>query len=695
MKLVAYDLETELIAPGNPCPRIVCGSQDDGTPTFTFSPVAEFIRLAADPDVVIAGANIAFDFGCIAAACPELLPTIFGLYEAGRVHDVLISEALHAIAGGQLFRDPRTGGPLTDPETGKQRGRYSLAIVADLCLGEKGAKANDYWRMRYAILDVLQQRDIEWPAEAVEYAKDDARNTRRIAEFQVANHRNQGDLPAQVFAAWCLHLSSVWGVRTDGPFVEALKAEALAAEAEAVARFTDVGFLRPNGTTDTAVVKRAVAMAYGASEVCPECVGGKVNSAKTSKPVACSACCGTALVLGRGVRRTEKNGLACDGDTLLESGDETLMAWASIDDKTLGTYLPFLVQGTRWPICPSPNVLVESGRVSYSGPIQTIPRGGKLRNAFRPRPGFYYSSADGAAIELCGLAQVCLNVVGRSVMADTINASKDPGALHTLFASKMIGCAPEALAARIKAKDPVAKNYRQAAKALNFGLGGGMGAVRFVVSKRRSIEGSTTAQDGTVCAGLRFCVLIKGAERCGVKKTTEWKGRPCPPICLACVEIVEQLRRDWFALFSEVKEFHAWVSQQVDSNGELTQFGSNRVRGGLGFTDGSNTLFQGLIADGAKHALCQITREAYCEPASALWGSRVAFFAHDEIMLEVPIEKAHEAGYRQAGILVESWRRFIPDVWVVCEPALQLCWDKNAETVLKDGRLIPWVGNGV
>ena len=133
------------------------------------------------------------------------------------------------------------------------------------------------------------------------------------------------------------------------------------------------------------------------------------------------------------------------------------------------------------------------------------------------------------------------------------------------------------------------------------------------------------------------------------------------------------------------------MTQQLEANdGKLTQFQSHRIRGGCSAPAAANTLFQGLAADGAKAALVQVTKEQYLDTYSPLYGCRTPVFAHDELLIEAPLDRIHEAGYRLAEVMVDEMRKFVPDVKVKAEPAAMLRWDKGAETVLKEGKLAVW-----
>lgn len=752
----ALDLETHLIQPGLLAPPIVCGSLATEEPgserILDVSEVrAEFPEVIGRAELVV-GANIAFDFATLAADNPDLIDLIFTCYAEDRVFDVLIAPALDAIARGHLFMDPRSGGKLRDPDTGKPKDRYSLSIVSDLVLGRVTAKVNDFWRLRYAILGDVPIGD--WPEVARQYPKDDARNTLDVAVEIIRRVRagewyNLHNLPDQARAAWAMHLACTWGVRTDPARVAKLQAKVDKAHEVAIEKFKGAGFIRANGTGDKAAQKRATAIAYGAEGKCKRCGGtGKVKSEKTGKPVTCKAadasdveveasageevprvecpscedgrgpdglpcercdgtgevpdyviangCDGTGLDLNTapGLPRTAKGAISTSRDSLAESGDELLEEFGNVSEteKIRNTYLPVLREGVERPINFAANVLVASGRTSYAGIIQLVPRGGGIRWCFIPRVGWVYCSIDYSAIELCTLAQSQLWIVGSSRMAELINETGDPGFLHTSFAAKMVGVDALELKGRIDAGDNQAIGFRYAAKAANFGFPGGMGASTLVLAKRKRIEGETKSPDGEVTyPGIRFCILIGGEHRCGTEKVTEWKKKLIPPTCKRCLECAEDLRAAWFQQWPEMKPYFDHVSREVDAGGQVVQFVSERVRGGLDFCNAANTYFQGLAADGAKRALWNVSRECYTDRASPMFGSRPLFFNHDEIFSEIPEHLAHEAAHRMTDVMIASMREFVPDVKVSAEPALMRRWDKNAKAIYDaSGRLIPW-----
>lgn len=376
--ICALDTETYLFSPGRMAPVLVCGSVAQtindkivgellSTPNEAHARFGNFF----DAGHTIAFANAAYDLAVMAQRDASLLPTIFRALREGRVHDVLIVQALDAIYHGHLGFNA-DGSELRSPSTGKPSKRYSLEIVTQLVLGRTDAKQNDIFRKSYALLQGIPAE--RWPEEARVYPKNDAENTLEVALAQVVGradhswvtapringsgmvdlcqhcgeeitfgastpkctkappvpHQNLENLPAQVRTAFALHLGACWGLRTDPERVEKLAAEVEAKHAVAVERFQKKGWIRSDGTRDQAAVKRAVAAAYGASGQCKKCGGtGKFTpmvevDCRGAKErgryrgclgAVCLTCGGTARVLKLGNESTCKvvDGEGCDG----------------------------------------------------------------------------------------------------------------------------------------------------------------------------------------------------------------------------------------------------------------------------------------------------------------------------------------------------------------------------------------------
>ena len=352
-KAIAFDTETHKIQPGLLAPPLVCASVAMWSPSAgkVVGKVLDkdgarewFVRIL-EGDHIIIGANIAYDMLVMAtdaaARGVDLMPLIVRAYEEGRVYDVQIAEALHAVALGLLGKDPSTGNPLRDPVTNKL-GRYSLSIVLWLLFARRDAKINDRFRQSYALLE--DTPIAEWPPEAQTYPVDDAVNTWECGAAQVgilprvAEHDydergdnyvcrfcngvlgfggeapcpprafasfNLHDLSRQCYAAVAMHFGAAWGFAVDPEAITALEARVRASRDAGIPPLVELGFLRwktAKGVTraskHTAVIKRSVALSYGCAGACPVCAGTqKVPSAKTGKPVGCRMCDSTGLDL--------------------------------------------------------------------------------------------------------------------------------------------------------------------------------------------------------------------------------------------------------------------------------------------------------------------------------------------------------------------------------------------------------------
>jgi hypothetical protein len=651
----------------------------------------------------------------------KLMRAVFELYDNDRVHDTMIAQMLGAIGLGQLDQDPR-GGPLRDPVTRKEAG-YRMSVVHHQCTGKVDAKVNDFWRLRYAILSQVPVS--EWPADAKQYPVDDVCNALEDALIQ-RNGGGNGDTPGpienshlladQCRAAWALHLTSAHGLRTNRESVAALKERATKEHEDAISRFAKVGFFKPDGKEDRTVIKRAVATAYGASGTCPTCKGtGRVLNAKgqerataggrilDSHWIGCKGhegCDGTGLDLSTAPNlvRTPTGGVSADRDAKEESGDDTLMEFGELDGKLLGTYIPFLEKGTEGPVTLWPNPILDTLRASYRGVIQLLPRKGGVRECFEAREGWVFFSIDYAGLEMVTNAQNCLDMFGYSEMANVLNSDKDA---HSVLGAKLLGTTYDDFYHRYKVlKEKSYVDARQASKPGNFGLAGGMGPAKFVLTQRKANAGSTTGPDGTEYAGIRFCILLGGSTRCGTVKITEHNGRPCPPLCKECVDLVAHtLKPAWLETFPEMREYFRRIGDEVErNNGEMVLPGVGLKRANLTFTSAANGPFQTRAAVGAKRALYNVVKETYLDEMSDMYGSRVSIFVHDELFGEMPWEAAQALGLpdasraapRMAQVMVETMRELCPDVKVKAEPALARRWWKAMEPVYRDGKLVPW-----
>lgn len=712
VRVVAFDLETHLIAPGVLAPPIVCaslawrdgpggpnevailldGDDDEGPAPVVRTPAPweytalvdadQALRVArallSAPDVLLVGANVTYDLACLCADDPTLVPLVFAALRENRVSDVQIRERLIALSTGALH-ETRVGlADLTlryvSEAAGLQakankapRGRKTGALAGDDAPAPDDA---DPWRLRYAELDGVPLAD--WPEAAVQYPLDDANNTLLVWEAQNEGPTMVGGFPlrrpsgrivseeGETRAAWALHLAATWGLRATPAAVDRALATWAAAEALSLDAAREGGWYRPEyvgprggsrpaGIT-TAVLRTAIEDAWGPPSTWDD----------------------------EGPALTEKGAISTSEDALLAAADrpgapEALRRYAAglQARKRLAVWGPALQSATTRPLTSRPIHLVATGRTAWSGPpLQQPPKDGGVRDCFEPRPGTVYVGADYSTAELCAVAQICLwQGFGRKLL-DAINTGAD---IHCLLAANLdeAGRTPEVIRAAYKAGEKWADDLRQLGKIANFGLWGGLGPAKLAAHASKKLGRRVTVEEASA------------------------------------------LRDAWRRTWPENRAYFAALERPDGVTLTVQQYGSGRIRGGCHYTDGANTQFQGFVADIAKDALWRVSHEAYTgtdagdeaegAPAGGAYGpsgalgtvsplflARPVLFLHDEIILEAPEESAPEAADRLAEVMVAAGRAYAPDVLWAAEPVVMGRWRKGARPVRDAaGRLVP------
>ena len=152
----------------------------------------------------------------------------------------------------------------------------------------------------------------------------------------------------------------------------------------------------------------------------------------------------------------------------------------------------------------------------------------------------------------------------------------------------------------------VTKQQRQEAKAANFGFPGGLGIDTF----------------------------IEFSSGYGLELTKDK---------------AQEMKDVWFDAFPEMRDY------MKNERGEVFTL-TGRKRGNTTFCAEKNTPFQGLAADGAKLALYELDKVM-----------KIVGFCHDEIICEVPLNKAEELLPLQEKIMIDSMREVVPDVKIGVE----------------------------
>lgn len=657
---VGLDTETFPIKPARQAPRVVCVQIRIGEAReILLRPegLAYLRELLADPSVLLVGHAIGYDLLCAVATDPALVEPVLAAYEADRIVCTQIREVLARIAEGSSDRY-QTNGLLACLD------RYKIAH--DFAEDDKAKGDDDAIRVRFCDLDGIDPA--LWSPDARRYALADL-GCLDLFHAQAARH------PAKWFADqfrrsrgdFMLRLTSAWGMRTDPRAVarfsslveeehRSVRAILDRADESAIARFAEAhdlergidavpieaSIVRFDGSKDT---KRARARMLA---VC-KARGLPVPVTKTGKEKGLSEGAGEYVAL--------------DADACAASGDLQLRAYARFTSiGTLRGRADRLALASRLgvPIQPRFDPLKKTGRTSCSkgetkpgrslnavgDQTQNLNREAGLRECYVARPGYLILSDDWKAAELHTLAQTCADWGLDSQLARVLRSGKD---VHLWFAAISNGWtyewAEEALAGKHGPTEKKrAKLARQGAKACDFGFPGGLGIAKF-----------------------------RGwaAKTYGVVWTEE-----------------EAIRRkaQWMDAFPEMWAYFRIVSRLVDSGEPLEHPRSGRWRGDLTFTSAANSPFQGRCADMLIDALWRLgSRQLRGTLDARLWNE-----AHDEILLEVPEDRAHEIATEITAIMDDVGADWCPIAPCRAEPALQRHWRKSAEPVYRAGRLIAY-----
>ncbi len=632
METFAIDAETFLIRPGLLAPPLVSVQAYDGKEKVLLNHLAGALWFAGKlrEGACFVGANIAYDLAVLCEYNHDLIPDVFAAYEQNRIIDVQVAQMLRDIEAGCLHF------PRHDGTKG-----YSLASLEKHYLGRDRSEVKDDpngWRMRYSeLVDVPVS---EWPEAASKYALDDVVGTWEV--FQAQRSADVVDLFPQVRAAWALHLACIWGIRTEKAAVDELEKKLLAERARGRKWLLRAGFYKERRATKAEVDK------------------GEVDrwetTAKGQRPLKLAK---NMEVIQATVEKHYKRRkvvapktdsgkkVATDRDTLEQSGSRILKALAEMGaiDKLLTTYIPVLRQGTEVPITSRANVLVESGRTSWSSPnLQQLPSGkviGGVREAFIARRGFLFLSCDWNSAELRAIASNNIRFFGKSKLAELFREGKD--VLSQLAADSLK--IPYEQFDKTGAQE---KKTRNLMKVNAYGRFGGLGDKTFKEYAR----------------GYGLNLTLEEAKQTG---------------------------REFYSVLPEARAYLDLVGK-VTRQGPttVTSFVSGRRRGDVEYTQLSNHMFQSLVADAGKSVMFQLAKECYAVPDSPLFGSRLLVWVHDEAVLEVPEDCAHEAAKRVEQLMVEHLEKYTEGVPAAAEAVLMRRWFKAAEPVYRDGRLCAW-----
>ncbi len=358
-------------------------------------------------------------------------------------------------------------------------------------------------------------------------------------------------------------------------------------------------------------------------------------------------------------KRTKGGQISIDAEACETSGDPDLVKYARLaklldvinkdSDYLLKPYVrcSYGLAETGRTTCWGPNL--QNLKVEVENLIHACGLRLGIRECFVPRPGHVFVGADYDGLELRTVAQACLSVLGRSQLALDLNNNGDPHCRVAIGLPVLSGVTYEQAKAWHDSGDERIYKPRQTAKAANFGFPGGCGIARFIVEAKSKYDIELTEEES------------------------------------------RQVKDAWFSGYPEFREYFSMINHLIESGMPIEQLFSGRLRGGCGFTDGANTLFQGLGGDATKAAGFALTKACRIGDGP-LRGCHPVVYVHDEFLVECPEEKAQEAAKELERIMIEAASPYLPDVPPKTKAYITKRWSKKAKRIEKDGRLIAWDG---
>lgn len=717
-RTIFLDTETRAITDAEPVGELVLlqYAVDNGPVELVGGTASEiqrayqlFLDWLADPNTTLVAFNGFYDWSVLAqlydyhkpdaADHDDLILAVLNACLQGRIRDADIMAHLNAIEYDWLDYD----------RVMQSKTLFNLAYLTARFTGVYvEGKGEDGWRLKYG--ELLGTPVAQWPEEARRYAHDDVVHLRNL--FAKLDQNHYPDERFQTAVAWVFRCMEIWGFHTDKDRVEALEARIMPKIRAAQKRLIEAGLMKPGEAHfDYDRYEKFFLSLCKARGLTPEYTpGGKLkrtaaylksfnvplledkaywayydepsrNMEAIRERVAKWYIEHDAAVPLTDGGESGNQQVSTDRDTLSGTNDPDLQLLADIGEfGTLrSTFLPAFQDGWINPLHPRYNPLMVTGRPSASNPnIYNIPRLPGVRECVVAREGFVFVDADFSQAELCSLAQECIDKFGFSRMAEVIKADLD---LHSTFSVELIEVMNAAGACRLpvmdydafmklyKNKDKDADDLRQVAKIYDFGLPGGVGEDAFTEQARVKSRGKVIIPPGTF----------------------------------------KPAKEKWLNTFPEVRLLFEWVSAQTSYTREelaampprrpgdprpskrftFVQHRSNRVRGGCNYTEGCNTGFQGLTADGAKNALLKVFIACHTK-GDALHGSRPVAMIYDEILLEMRRAMAGKGWKRFVQLMQDGMNEYTPDVpsKVTCEAMVH--WSKNAKHREYNGELVPF-----
>lgn len=704
-KVLGLDTETVLIQAKDDNPKMVLATVSDGNSTMILKPYEIDSFLAAHTNHTFVCHNAAFDFWVL----EQVTPRVWNLVESNRLHDTMFLDMLIRLATG--LGESKAGsseGMLFPQNLGKLCTQYAKELNVSFTVDKESP-----YRLRFG--ELLEVED--WSAidqGFFDYAASDAAAVQKIYSLlyqKALDLSNDFDIPDTK-------------VKEYGPLTHHIQVKA----AIALLKITrnGIGFnpgkvnlqelsIREGIKNDIASLDEAYPDLFQRHS--PKRGGGLKYTEKSHLPsmstkvlrkLLSDVCMENNIPLPLSEGKT--SGLVSLSTSDWEPYKEKsplIKKFLSLNNTSkLLSFFNIFQESSTERIHPSYQVLMRTGRTSSAKPnIQQMPGDKNFRSLFVPRSGKKFAVIDYAFIELRTLAAICEDRFGVSVLADTIRKNIDP---HVYTAAMIQGMTLDEFKL-LKETDPASfKAARQAAKALNFGIPGGLGAKSLADYAKASYGVEMSKEQASafrkkliyqiypeigkylsdsILEDLAYNLMVpmevlegpllkisKNVPMAAImlsnaaKLKSKNEFRYEPRLWDTCWEVMTELLKLSFKDFSHLLENSQLKTGGMDFHYEL--FSTNaitmtgRVRGGCTYTQAKNTPFQSLAADGAKRALWRLVKEKFYPVA----------FVHDEIVLEVSnLEEANHAKH-----IMEEEMFLAMDKKVPVECSLSLCdyWEK-------------------
>jgi hypothetical protein len=717
--IVGFDTETFLIDETGQTPRLVCGTfsmldtpaqslfknlggqakfdltQDllDQTLLLNASDtVLKFMECLQMDGTIIAIHNAKFDLLVLLKECPRLLPYIIYGLKSGRIVCTSIAQAMMNATLPTLCRKKTTS--LLDSVTDYLQPDHLARLTKIKKDGEKAIKESKKGgkskeaslfgdeptniRTGYgALIDIPHS---QWKKEEIDYAKEDALLVKGLFYSQMrktnALHSQKNihfleDLCRQTYADFVLgYASTHTGMMIDESFLTIEDQILQQREEELVKQLVEMELMvRAKNGKATRKVDRLVEIF--------EYVYATLNTPRKDRLLTDTKAIATHEEATESlIFMMEKSDI--DFKEILEK------LYVLDEYKTVSKLRSTYLENFKKAIDTADHRLrfrfngygAGTGRTTSSEPnLQNLPRSGRVRQCLKAKEGHIFGLCDYSNAEMRTLSQIHLDEGRKSLLAERYQQDPhfDP---HLFVSASFCGVTYEqALEYYADKSHPLYKDLkekRNLAKVLNFGLAGGLGSEAFISYAKGY--------------GFKGDKLLKRKD-------------------------VDKSIKAWKEVYPEMKQYFEARSASIPKKDELLSKTakwhegtfeacypyprSGRYRYCDGYTNGCNAPFQGMASDGAKNALILVFEECLFDDTSALFGSRIVNFIHDEIIIEIPVDDIDENHYtikgkaavdRLSELMKLGMEIMTPDIQAVCETTLSYRWDKEAHSPIKGDR---------